>query len=132
MTTTAKREIAGYFIQMPQEHIPDLMAFCEERGVTFDPVNNLTAYHRELFLDSIWTGEYGPDVIKDINDHQNTPAELRITKPFTDMTPAQQWSVLLYATLHCEWRVDYDERILESTNPAQLEKLREEYPQLFA
>ena len=126
-----ENQLAGYFIRIPQHHVPELAHFLAEHGVEFDAINDLTACHSELFMDQIWTGHYGQELINDINDHLVATRHLRITTAFADMTPSQQWSVLLYATLHCEWTVDYDQRELTSTDVQELEKLQAKDPQLF-
>ena len=130
--TAQEKQLAGYFIRIDERHIPDLAQFLAQRDVEFDPVNNLTACHQELFMDKIWTGHYGQTLIDHINDHFEVPSHLQIKTTFAEMTPSQQWSVLIYATLHCEWKVDYDETKLEYTGIEELEKLKAKYPPLFA
>lgn len=124
--------IAGYFIRIPEDAVLRLQAFMASIGAEFDPVNNLTACHRELFLDATWTGEYGPEIQDAVNDYYETPSDLRIETPFANMTPAQQWALLMFATLHCEWDVDYDRRGLEYASMDELKKLRERIPEIFA
>lgn len=122
---------AGFFVRIDESHVADLIEFMRVRGEPFDTTTDLIPYNSELYLDAIFSGANGPELVERINACGDCPPRLTIVKPFAEMTHSERWALLMFATLHNGWTADHNRLTLDYLNVAELVQLQQRMPQLF-
>ena len=117
---------ARYSVDIPLRDIERVEKTLTGMGIGFCPFENMIHLPRENLLEGIFTGADGDHALEKINEHLRDSGKRPIPKEFFEMAHQTRRDFLELATMHTEWKLEYEPELID-IDPRRLAKFMEEH-----